>query len=96
MSQLWGGFLLQPMRFLEDLPTRPLTGWLGLDRASERASDGASERGGAMRNLNEVSVQKISCRPCYEFPPRGLVRYLWAGSVKFEDCPSKFAIQRGQ
>ena len=36
-GQLWAGFLLQPMRFLEDLPTRPLTGWLGLGRASERA-----------------------------------------------------------
>ena len=49
MREVWGGFLLQPMRFLEELPTRPLTGWLGLGRASERASDGASERGGAMR-----------------------------------------------
>ena len=39
MSQLWGGFLLQPMRFLEDLPTRPLTGWLGLGREGERASE---------------------------------------------------------
>ena len=37
MRQVWGAFLLQPMRFLEDLPTRPLTGWLGLGRASERA-----------------------------------------------------------
>ena len=37
MSKFSGGFLLQPMRFLEDLPTRPLTGWLGLGRASERA-----------------------------------------------------------